>query len=620
MRGFFDFETYEWTNALCCGLVWDGGKSEDFIHDTTHKNPDAVVDSALRAMYETECPEWWAHNMGKFDGLFLSSAAMRLGWRQSAILAGGNRVIGLELTPPKSKRKITICDTFALAPAALAKLAEDFDLPSRKLFTKDDYSIDTRKWDVSRLRAGCLVDCRLGLELLDKLETLVEDWGGKLKKTFSSTALGIVRANLEQQGKKLPNHFDSPDINPIARLGYYGARVEVIHHKPDHWLTEYDVNSSYPAAMAEPVPWKFVGIVHGKGAEQRFHNEEMMMVQAQVSVPPQDLPPLPYKPKPDAGIFFPSGEWEAWFPAPELAYAIEKCGVKAKIVKGLVYEKEQPFEEFISSVYKLKSETIGAKRTFTKFLLNGCYGKFGEKPEHTSLECFGTDAEGFDFQQENHGRCTPLGEGCRMLAVSSERWAMHAHFAIAAYITGRARIALHRFLLASDSPAYCDSDSIHCKESKSAEINRFVSNELGALKVEIQKYKGEFYAPKIYRLTEENGKQHLACKGFPVNGEAFGKVIDSAAVKHDALKRYSTLSKFKIDTKGKIGVETHRMRLLKSQLRAGGTSVARINQVKTWAGLSMKRKPFSDGSTEAWTVSELQSEKHKDAICPLLVK
>jgi hypothetical protein len=611
-RGYFDLEAYKWVFPLCCGILTDTDE-EHFIHDKTHIKPDRIAEKALWWMYERPyISQWWAHNMGKYDGLFMSAAALRLGWSQTAALAGGNRVISLSLRPPGSERAVEIYDSYALVPSALKAIAEDFDLPSKKLFTESDYKTDPRTWPVDKLEQGCLIDCRILQELLSRVDTLVGEWGGKVKRTFSATALGIVKADLKNNNRarkeisRLPNHYDFNGVNQAVSSGYYGARVEVLHHMPREELIEYDVCSSYPAAMAQPLPWIPKGEIRGKAAKSAYHAGEAMVIEATVSVSADSyLPCLPYRPDIKSGVFFPTGKWRGWFPANELRYA-EKQGVRVTVHGGFAYTTESPFKDFIHKIYKIKSDknTKGALRNFSKLLLNGCYGKFGEKPEKNMLVAFGTEEEAIKFQFENPGKAAPIhATDERILSVTEEKWPTHAHYGIASYITAYARIALHRFLSESIRPAYCDSDSIHCVSWPGT-----TSNDLGALKVEIPRYFGEFFAPKIYRLTEPYcGKVHLAAKGFPVNPQSFETMLKSAEHYQRTGKR---------DKLG--GVEVERMRLLKSQMRKGGLGVARVSQNKSWKGKSMKRRPLSDGATVAWTVEELQNKEHLKAVSPII--
>jgi hypothetical protein len=178
---------------------------------------------------------------------------------------------------------------------------------------------------------------------------------------------------------------------------------------------------------------------------------------------------------------------------------------------------------------------------------------------------------------------------------------------------------LHAAMNSSKGLAYVDSDSIHAQymgPPYSGYIHDFLrptfGNALGEWKIELEDYSGRFYAPKIYHLStgkieysglleddeefieeDETVKHYYAAKGFPVNAEAFAKLIASEKV------------------------EVERMRLLKSQARSGGRDVQRVKDSKQWHGLSTKRRAFEHGETEPWHVSELLANKHQSMLSPL---
>ena len=621
--GAFDFETWEWVNPYCCVLLWgtpDNRQSEFLIDpysETLYSNafqrrfknrlpkfiddkcnPLLLAEQVLYAMYHIENVDvWWAHNMGKFDGLFLSAAAKRLHWEQSAIVAQGSRCIRFTMRPPGAKRVMVIQDLYALLPSKLKRIAEDFELPSRKLFDEDDYSKDVRTWDKDRLKAGCFIDCQLVLEALEKLTNIVEnDFGSNLRATFSSTALGILKSDLSKRGISIPSHkkLHSVELNITARHGYYGGRVEVFHHCPSGKLSEWDVNSSYPWSMKHDMPWEPLGWANSRQIQQMMMGELEGMIYAKVSVSDMPYPPLPYRTEQGDTLFFPVGEWEAWFPACELRYAQESCNVKVRPLRGICYTKYRPFDAFVNSVYAIKQNAKGAKRSFAKLTLNGCYGKFAEHPEKTVLRVFGDAYDARMFMFENAGKCEMLvPSDPTIMGVTLEYWPHHAHYAIAAYIAGYSRIKLHKGMVSTTGLAYVDTDACHANTmSENADVS--FGLDLGEWKLEMENYEGRFFAPKIYELSQENGEKHLAAKGFPVDPESFAKLISLEEVRKE------------------------RMRLLRSQLRAGGNDVRRIMETKVWAGLSQKRKPYEDGTTRPWTIAEIGRKEYLEALSPIV--
>jgi hypothetical protein len=610
MRGFFDFETWEWIHPLCAGFAWGppGQRRMHFIKDESHTNPDSVVDQTLLFLENAASAgltEWWAHNMGKFDGLFICEGAARMGWSVTAAIAG-SRMVVLNLTT-KTGVRIVMKDSIAVVPGRLGAIAEDWLLPHAKLFTKDDYSVDVRQWAPQRLKEGCLTDCLVGLELLESVEAQVEQWGGELKATFSSTALSVLTAQLKTQDLVIPSHQGFQRQNDFCHKSYYGARVEVIHHAPTPLLIEYDVCSSYPWSMTQPVPWELLGLAKNKQALMRIFNGELEgVLRARVTVPECEYPPLPYRPK-SGGVYFPVGTWESNFAACELRYAVEQ-GCQVKLLDGVAYTQASPFEQFVRRIYSMKDTTTGAVRNFCKLVLNGCYGKFGQSPYQESL-VIAANLEIADelIARSGKGKISRISDDPRFLAQKTFRWPKQTHYAIASYITARSRILLHMGMVNSSGLAYLDTDSLHCV---SLDFNNFVrqGKGLGDFKVEIAAYKGRFYAPKMYHLEERpdwglpsghygpRGKEHFACKGFPVEREAFMKMIAGE------------------------DVEVERMQGIKTQMKKGGKVfryAGELAEKKRWKGRSIKRFPFPDGSTRPWSVEEIERKEHEKAESPM---
>jgi len=593
-RGAFDFETWEWTNPLCCGFVWGppGERQEHWIHDRKAARPLDVARAALGFMFAAEAvDEWWAHNMGKFDGLLLAEAALSLGVSIHGVVTG-SRAIRLDF---KAKgRTIKVFDSYALVPAKLKSCADDFDLPSKKIFNESDYSVDPRKWDVARLRSGCLADCHVVLELLEHLEDQVEQWGGKLGLTFSSTALSVMRAAIAP--RDIPSHEGQWRAQELSNLARYGGRVEIFHHSPRMELIEYDVTSSYPWAMSQALPWNLIGhSVSASGAAKVLSGKYEGPVEAIVRVPKNcSLPVLPVR-LPGDGIYFPTGTFRGWWPAIELRYAVEQ-GTEVQPISAVAYQAAKPFAEVIAKVFQVKNTGKGAVRAFAKLVLNGAYGKLGQGPDTELLKVCANEEDALDaIHGAKPGKVRQLGDDKRMLTMSQYRWPKHTHYAASAYITAYSRILLHNALTASTGPAYCDTDSVHC--ALGSRLGNLEGTHLGGLKVEIPRYKGQFYAPKIYALAMPDGKMHFASKGFPVNEADFRTLVTGNAVK------------------------VERIQSLKTQLAKGG-KVVRLQgetaEAKRWGGISSKRCPLPDGSTRPWTYTELIEKKHKEAKCPIM--
>lgn len=614
--GSLDFEADDWVKPVACGFAWEDGPEaldENFVSGA------ATVAETLRflAAMAGEGVTWYAHNMGKYDGLFLVDAMLDAGWQLKLTLAGGSRFIALAATPPGGEVAVQVRDSLALVPAALKSAAIDFELPGAKLFTADDYSTNPSTWAPERLREGCLQDARLVVHLVRKVRSLLEEWGGELKTTFSSSALSVVRADLEASGKTLPDFFVSTRqfpkgrqrANDYAREAYYGARVEVYRHSPVYELSEWDVNSSYPWSMTQALPWAPAYQCQGDAAYQAGHEG---IFEATVRVPECELPPLPWRLRcarceansdecphyRDTTMWFPTGTWRGRYPGCELRYA-EECGVRVQVHGGVIYTRERPFADFVERVYREKAVAKGARRQFCKLLLNGAYGKFGERPERTDLRVFPTRGDMLAYAWEH--ALTPVGERCG----TTERfeYPRHTNYALAAYVTAYSRILLHRALSAADRPAYCDTDSVHA--ARGSLPQEFVGEGLGQLKLELESCRGEYYAPKIYRIVDAAGKRHYATKGFSIKCDACraGKAPCTCD------------DNFRAVISGE-GLLKTRIQQLKTQLKRG-KGVQALQERKRWKGKSTKRCADAAGNTRPWAVAELRRLAYRSATSPL---
>lgn len=635
MRGALDFETHHWTNPLaCCVMV--GAKGErDYLYftDKTLKRGRALQKKVLETLHQlTEqghADEWWAHNGGKFDHLMLADAALSNGWKLSGGLAGDGRALSLYFTPPGSKVRVHLKDSMAIVPQRLKHkknpcegcCACDWGLNREGAFTGDDYQVDPSLWAPERLKEGCIRDTELVLDLLDTVEGMLEPFGAKLETTFSQAALACVRHACPEP---LPSHHGKKTsegnqrYNKISARAYYGGRVEVFRHFYPDLLREWDRNSSYPASMTQPLPWEFLR----HAASQKEVNQLLWeggpyegVVHARVTVPDDCyLPVLPIKLESDDGMFFPTGTFDGWWPAVELRYAMAVgAAVNVKPTDAILYTRKQPFGDFISHAYRMKSQAQGAQRAFWKLLLNGAYGKFAQKPMRENLVGFAHPGEAQVFMEktrrkkkaehrtpeDEEGGCRPidLGPAPRIIAWTKHEWPKHTHYALASYVTAYSRIALHRALSRGKDICYCDTDSVHA--SVTSDLSDLEGAALGQWKVELKNYWGEFFAPKLYALRDaDTDALHLAAKGFPVDAYSFSKLV-----------------------RGEV-LEVDRIRLLKSQLKSEDKSFKRYEgaeaRKKSWKGGSRKRMPFPDGTTRPWTYAELESGEPDKAKSPAL--
>lgn len=611
--GTYDFETYDWTKPLCADAYCPVGENAfQHAYSIDREDPVTVVRNLLFELEASEVNEWWAHNGGKYDALFMVDVVKQLkGWKCDGAVAAG-RIINLRVMSPHST--FVLKDSYAVIQSSLDKALESFQISHKKVFTKDDYKAinedkrGMRMFSDEKLKLGCQADTEALHALICKARDLFEEWGGSLKSTFSASALSVVRA---QVGKPLATHEGNQWANDIGKKAYCGGRVEIFKHSPDFFLNEVDVTSSYPWSMSKKLPWHLIGW----DKPDLYSDSKEQLVYARVNVPEQYVPPLPYVP-PSGGLFFPWGEWSGWFTSAELRYAIEYCNVDALLHEAVSYTSEQPFESFIQTVFTEKQISIGARREFCKLVLNGCYGKFAQKPENTRLLMFDSAEQGLKWAREHANKQPePLSASNTAWSFKTFRWPKQTHYALASFITGYSRILLHKHLIhAGTGLSYCDTDSVH--GSRLTDWRPFINDKLGGLKLELEQYIARFYAPKLYELhpradnadasqymrpvNKGDHNAHYASKGFPVDAESFRRIVEGE----------------------RVGNKLGRMQLLKTQLRkdSGVRHLGEDETRKQWSGRSNKRFAIPNsptGDTKPWHVRELHEGAHEQQQSPI---
>ena len=104
-------------------------------------------------------------------------------------------------------------------------------------------------------------------------------------------------------------------------------------------------------------------------------------------------------------------------------------------------------------------------------------------------------------------------------ALDKESYPVYSNVLWSAFITDRARIRLHEYLLKTENPIYCDTDSIFYNGERHFEYR----SGLGDFESTGRFDKGEFWLPKLYLLekteaqdTETNSKgKKTKVKGVP---------------------------------------------------------------------------------------------------------
>ncbi len=466
MAGFYDGESYE-----------------------CFKGPNCLVD-LMAHILQPRYRGWhiYAHNGGRFDFLHLLPLLVNeleeQGYTFSIIPAGRSGAIQiLDIKKGKNRRAKSwrFLDSMRLIPISLAKAAATFQLPG-----KTDLPMTTHE-DHADWRVYNEQDCIALWSVISRFTTLVQEQiGGEIGVTAPATAMKTFR---RRYLKQLIHRGAS--THDFIYPAYCGGRCEDFI-KSISGLHYYDFNSSYPAAMLEPMPVGEPIEWNGPPPKQLTDSGKYVgFVECDVDLDPNELPPLPVKR--EGKLLFPAGRitgtWD-WCELSIVRDRVHRWG------RSVWYECKPVFREMVQDLYplRLKSHPNYSEGLsyVVKLLLNSLYGKFGQKPDRRQVVRRSADM--------------PAGAVPADGTPESLIWYIHEMVdspyiipQIAAHITALARVRLYHYMrqCPPETLAYCDTDSIfttHVFES---------GDRLGELKDEYPgvTFQGEFLGPKMYCLT-----------------------------------------------------------------------------------------------------------------------
>lgn len=349
--------------------------------------------------------------------------------------------------------------------------------------------------------------------------------------TISSLAFRIL----------LTNYLNASEIFQIKgpahdnmRDAYFGGITEAYHRSCEGEGFAYDVNSSHPASMKQPLPVgspiystdpvldNYFGIAYAEietpKDENGKHKEEIM------------YPPLPFR-LPDKSIINPIGNWSGMYFSELLKYVRDYWGYTVKVVYGYKFKAEKILDNFIDTYYNIKSgrdTTTNINRLTAKLLLNCVYGRFGLKMDN-GITAIVTPEESLKIQNKYHVKdINPISDKLHWISYNNElsplfiqdqvaesncpeeeirlrhnesayevEQSLPIAIAITAYSTIRLFEAIRKLKEKNpDLIIYAvDTDSIHTNKQLPDEM---VGDELGQWKLEFVIKEGIYALPKVY--------------------------------------------------------------------------------------------------------------------------
>ncbi len=515
------------------------------------------TDTKELVKYLSDTPyDVYAHNGGKFDYHFILDALPDLS--EPKIIHG--RLAQFEIGKSRFR------DSYNIIPVPLSAYKKDevnydiFEASERK--KPENWKIITEY-----LKGDCTY-------LYDLVADFRSKYGNGL--TLAGSALKQWRRIMELD----PPRSDGKFYDEIAPW-YFGGRVECFHKgafKQDFNI--YDINSAYPYAMCEHHIFSTDRIIANPS-----HKFERVRTNSLYHVTAISNGAFPQR-KSDGGLWFPrkgDGEKEFHVTGWEYAAALRTGTAKiTSIIKRRDFARVRNHKPYVDYFYekrmlakaemekqkgdKESQEYLAAFREdlLSKLHLNGCYGKFGSRPD-AYMEYL-IVANGWsqkfveEFNEYSYAGLWPDGTGRQLLAKPLADGAkIYYNVALAASITGYVRAFLWEHMCKIRAKGgrvlYCDTDSlsvagfaggdggIEGAEGK-AKIREVLSigDRLGQWKDEGEYDYGAFCGKKLYachvkdptpKQVKENKDWKTATKGVRLTRQEIIRVALGETVTYE---------------------------------------------------------------------------------------
>lgn len=362
-----------------------------------------------------------------------------------------------------------------------------------------------------------------------------------------------------------PIYASPPEVQVIERDAYKGGRTEVFkgrfrsmieNGEPTTFLSDLDINSSYPSSMLDKMPIRYIKTVKCEPCIMKiFTNYFIYKAKSDyIGTDKLIIPNLLIKSNKGDIIALKHTDY-AYHWGCELNRAVE-AGFEITVNEILEYEGEAIFADFATYLYNKRlsyknskdPEYNPAKSEFTKLCMNSLYGKWGQKTMTNCKICSSggemdtilmdvnvslNDWEIVD-DGSNGGTAMILvkystPDDC--MAIGS---CVRFSSCISAY--SRCKLADMMRILGYENVHYCDTDSIFGSnvpakivdplrptDAAGNEINLLDQNILGRWKLEenadthlpLQLTSANFFAPKTYDTVDRSGDLTVRCKGIP---------------------------------------------------------------------------------------------------------
>ena len=320
----------------------------------------------------------FVHNLGNFDGYFLYKGLMQCynPDQVTCIMDESNSFISIQhLNVPYIEWK----DSLRIFPISLDKLCKMFNVDSQISTYNPLFNSISLFNNLELLNSFIQYSLQDAKSLFQALLTAQFFYFDKFKVDIESVystatlALKIFRTNFLEH----PIFILSSNIDSFIRNTYYGGGTDVYKAYAKN-VYYYDVNSLYPYAMLQSMPYNILN--NGKLISLTNRTLDSFFGFAYVKVTcPLDMlrPVLPFHH--EGKTIYPVGTWNGTYFSEELK-AVVKLGYQITLINGYEFTKiDNLFKGYVNHFYEIKKNSSGIERNIAKLQLNNLYGYFGRK-------------------------------------------------------------------------------------------------------------------------------------------------------------------------------------------------------------------------------------------------
>lgn len=472
-----------------------------------HYTPESVWKYVSSLSYNGSCLWVIAHNLDfDFTAIQGFSQLVREHWQVKFWAISSNNFL---LRIQSKRRSIQFLDSMGFIGASIKALGETLGTPKLPM---PPQSASDSLWEEYCTRDVQVM--KLGVEAF--IHYIKDNDLGRFSFTIAGQALQAYRHRFHNDLIWIHRY---PDVMQAERASYHGGRTEAffIGKVPRSKIYYLDVNSMYPSVMLDHnYPIRYLSTIDKptfKGTE-RIARDFEVLVEGRWNI---REPVLPY---PEKRLCFPIGRFSSIITGPEYRY-LQARGWIEKIYTVWVYQRAQPWNEYISYFWKLRQEAITKEdkvyNWITKLFMNSLYGKFAQRnPTYLVEDATPGQPEGLfpvisTLSSHIESR---MVLGGKVWLKTGEQEAQWTFYPLSSWVTAYARLKLWGLIARAGKGHvfYCDTDSVFVDQVGYDRLeDLIIPGKLGALGI---KREGKTLTIKGAKDYEFDGVRYL--KGVPL--------------------------------------------------------------------------------------------------------